>query len=179
MLNITRTSLLHLIVLYAVSDSSALPNSISIMKSNILRASQRYCALSNLGRIGCIREMIDPNEACVYGITGIDNIMKGIEGFHIKYHDVFWIFKTIKEVKDCLKVEINFDRYWTERGETNESIDVYSCSASEIIEFNDEGKICSIIYKMRPTESVLFGKEYPEERSIILTEAKSLIDCIS
>jgi hypothetical protein len=179
MLNLIRASLLHLIVLYAVSDSSAVPYSISSMKSNILRASQRYCALSNLGRIGCIREMIDPDEACVYGISGIENIMKGIEGFHIKYHDVFWIFKTIKEVNDCLKVEIDFDRYWTERLEANGLVDVYSCSASEIIEFNDKGKICSIMYKMRPTESVLFEQGYPEERSIVLNEARSLVDCTS
>lgn len=174
-----KSCLLRLIVLCLASDLSTAANSISSMKSNILRASHRYCALSNLGRLGCVREMIDPEDACVYGINGIDDIMIGIEGFHVKYHDVFWIFKTIKEDKDCSKVEIDFDRYWTERGETNESIDVYSCSASEIIEFNQKGKICSIIYKMRPTDSVLFGKEYPKERSKVLAEAKNLVDQIS
>ena len=179
MLNSITISLFHLTVLYTAAGSSNFARSISNMKSNILRASHRYCALSNLGSLSCIREMIDPDEACVYGMSGIDNIMTGIEGFHIKYHDVFWIFKSIKEDKDCSKVEIDFDRYWTERGETNEPIGVYSCSASEIIEFNDKGKICSIIYKMHPTDSVLFGKEYPKERSAVLTEAKSLIDCIS
>lgn len=174
-----RSCLLRLLVLYLGSDLSTAANSISSMKSNILRASHRYCALSNLGRLGCIREMIDPDDACIYGINGIDNIMIGIEEFHTKYHDVFWIFKTIKEDKDCSRVEIDFDRYWTERGEANESIDVYSCSASEIIEFNQKGKICSIIYKIRPTDSVQFGKEYPKERSNVLTEAKNLVESIS
>lgn len=181
MLSKRRTSLLYLVVFYAANESFATAAAalISSMNSRILRAAHRYCALSNLGKLDCIREMIDPDVACIYGISGIDDIMKGIEGFHVKHHDVFWIFKTIKEDNDSYKVEIDFDRYWTERGSTNDSLNVYSCSASEIIEFNGKVQISSIIYKMRPTDTVFFGHEYPKERSVVLSEAKNFIESFS
>ena len=140
-----------------------------------LRAAYRYCALSNLHRFDDIRSMIDPN-GLVYGSKGVDDIMDGIRGFYKKYDDVFWIYKSIAEEKHPSKILIDFDRYWTVKKDGGDSKEIYCSSATEIIEFNNEGLITSIVYCSPPTEPVLFGLTYPASRQSVLAESRLITE---
>jgi hypothetical protein len=163
---------MQMVFLFVVFCSDCILEVFSAMDRSILRAGRRYCAVSNLSKFSAIREMIDPSEALVYGMSGVDEIMKGIENFHRQHHDVFWIFKSIEVVDDCPAVLIEFDRYWTVQGKICDTKEVYCSSASEIIEFNVEGLIRSIKYKSRPSEPVLFGQNYPAEKFNVLAAAE-------
>ena len=138
-----------------------------------LLATKRYCALSNLHNLDAIRSMIDPNGANIYGSTGTDKIMTGIQSFHEKYTDVFWIFKSYKIEENPSKVLIDFDRYWTVKEEDSSRIEIQYSSASEVIEFNDESRIISIAYSSPPTEPALFGPSYPHCRAEVLDECRT------
>ena len=140
-----------------------------------LLAANRYCALSNLQNFDAIAAMIDPNDACVYGNRGTDNIMRGIKSFHEKYRDVFWIFKSYNQEMNTLKILVDFDRYWSENPADSSSTAIYCSSASEIIEFSSEGCIVSIAYKNHPTEPRLFGSAYPESRNGVLDECRTTV----
>ena len=120
--------------------------------------------------------MIDPNNALVYGSKGVDNIMLGIQEFYKKYDDVFWIYKSISEMKHPQKILIDFDRFWSVEKDGMISKGVYRSSASEIIEFNSEGLIISIVYSCPPTEPVLFGDDYPASRQSVLAESRLITE---
>ena len=137
-------------------------------KSRNLLSANLYCASSNLHDVGGIRKVISPDRAVVYGLTGLDNIMNGIEDFHQRYADVFWIFHNVVEEKDNSSVLIEFDRYWTVEAEDGQRSSIYRCSASEVMTFDESGRINSIAYRVVPNDPVLFGPEYPPDRSSIL-----------
>ena len=139
-----------------------------------LLAANRYCALSNLQSFDAIAAMIDPNDACVYGNRGTDNIMTGIKSFHEKYCNVFWIFKSYSEEANASKILVDFDRYWSQKQEDS-STAIYCSSASEIIEFSSEGLILSIAYRSHPTEPQLFGHSYPDSRNKVLDECRTTV----
>ena len=167
--------MMQMVLLFVVFCSDYILEVSSAMDRSILRAGRRYCALSNLSKFSAIREMIDPSVALVYGMSGLDEIMKGIENFHSQHHDIFWIFKSIEVIDDCPAVLIEFDRYWTVREKLCDTKEVYCSSASEIIEFNVEGLIRSIKYKSRPSEPVLFGQNYPAEKFNVLAAAEKFV----
>ena len=147
----------------------------SSMDGPLLRAGRRYCALSNLSKFSAIREMIDPVEAIVYGMSGLDEIMKGIQKFHCLHRDVFWIFRSVEVIDGCPAVMIDFDRYWTVQKNLGDTKEIYCSSASEIIEFNLEGRIRSIRYRSYPSDPVLYGQDYPCERFLVLADAEKFI----
>lgn len=147
----------------------------SVMDGPLLRAGRRYCALSNLSKFGAIRDMIDPADAVVYGMRGVDEIMKGIEKFHRLHCEVFWIFKSVEVIDGSPAVMIDFDRYWTVLENPSDSRKVYRSSASEIIEFNADCRIRCITYKSYPSEPVLYGHDYPCEKSLVLAQAEDFI----
>lgn len=147
----------------------------SAMDGPLLRAGRRYCALSNLSKFSAIRDMIDSADAVVYGMRGVDEIMKGIEKFHRLHYEVFWIFKSVEVIDGSPAVIIDFDRYWTVLENPSDSRKVYRSSASEIIEFTAEYRIMSITYKSYPSEPVLYGHDYPCEKPLVLAQAEDFI----
>jgi hypothetical protein len=163
-------NLVNVLVILSTSFSLA-----SISKMNTLRSrALRFCALDNLHDLSSIRAMIAPVDSIVYG-KGIEDIMNGMKDFHEKYHDVFWTFKEVKEVEDS-SVEIDFDRYWTMKTHGIDNTNsIYSSSAVEIIKFNNDGLIQSIVYKRLPSEPILFGHTYPESRQVLLEEARKTV----
>ena len=151
-----------------------LKNSLAMDRS-LLRAGRRYCALSNLSNFCAIREMIAPADALVYGMSGVDEIMKGIENFHLLHQDVFWTFKSIEVVDGRPAVMIDFDRYWTVGEKFSDTKEIYCSSATEIIEFNVEGRIRSITYESYPSDPKFYGQDYPSNRHLVLAEAEKLV----
>ena len=147
--------------------SSSASSNLSLESRN-LRSAKLYCASSNLHDFAGIRKVISPDHAVIYGLTGLDNIMSGIEGFHKRYADVFWIFHNVIEDKGDSSVLIEFDRYWTIGGEDGQLSSIYRCSASEVMTFDENGRINSLKYKVVPDDPVLFGLEYPPDRSSVL-----------
>jgi hypothetical protein len=99
--------------------------------------------------------------------------MEKMTNFHSKFHDVFWTFGEFKIENDG--VAFDFDRYWTIKDDSTFKNGVYCSSASELIKFNEKGMVTSIEYIDMPSDQIYIGESYPENRSVLLTEAEKIV----
>jgi len=124
--------------------------------------------------------MISPKCSNIYGSSGIDDVMQGIEDFFTKYSNPFWIFEDFPDDTDHdhtkgnhnlnNPVEIRLHRYWTDIV-TNK---IYKCSASEIIDFDDQGLITTIYYTVSPSTPIEC-QGYPQQRDEDLRTAAEFL----
>lgn len=166
------TSIFRAIVLF-LSLSKGTTTKTYSRKRNV----QKYCALSKLHDLEGIKTMISPRCTNIYGLSGIENAMQGMESFFSKFNDVFWIFEEFPE--DSVQnndyegqnpVEIRLQRYWTDISSNL----IYKCFASEIIDFDDEGLITTIFYTIPPSTPIQC-QNYPAQREDDLRAAADFL----
>ena len=125
-----------------------------------IKLAKRYCNLSNAHDLQSIREMIH-KDATIYGHHGVDNIIRGMKTFRHHYPNVSWIFHKfnligkvdddeINNNEEQVRVSFNFDRYWY-----NKNDERLKCSATEYIDFTNDGFMISIGYVERPSEPII------------------------
>jgi hypothetical protein len=136
---------------------------------------RKYCALSNLHDLNGIRAMLSPGSMLIYGAVNVDEVMKGMDVFFLRYHDAYWIYEDFPRdhVVDNLgpnAAEIHLTRYWTDL-DTNT---IYKTKASEVIGFDDNGYINSVYYTVLPSSPEICDA-YPTQRADDLMKAKELL----
>jgi hypothetical protein len=120
---------------------------------DFVKLGHRYGKLANLHDLEGIRDMISP-DATIYGNKGPDAIIMGMANFRKTFKQVMWMYPNgFKEVngaaKGLARVQFDFDRYWMDdkRG-------VLLSSATEFIDFTDDGQMHHIGLVAPPTEPI-------------------------
>ncbi|KAL7547020.1 hypothetical protein ACHAWF_010342 [Thalassiosira exigua] len=116
-----------------------------------VKLAERYGDLSNAHDLEGIRAMIAPG-ATIYGNTGVDSIIAGMAAFRRTYKDVTWRFADGFEIASLpnnglTRVVFSFVRHWRD-----DSHGGMSCTATEYIDFTDDGLMKAIGYISGPSE---------------------------
>ena len=121
-----------------------------------IKLAKRYCNLSNAHDLQSISEMVH-KDATIYGHHDIGDIMKGMKTFRVLYPNVSWVFHKFhrigkifnNDIKQLVtRVSFTFDRYWNMKGGR------LKCTATEFIDFNNDGLMMSIGYIDGPSEPI-------------------------
>ena len=107
-------------------------------------------------------------DATIYGHHGIKDIIKGMNTFRDQYTNVYWVFhkfdligrveSSCNNEEQLVRVSFTFDRYWGKKDEER-----LKCTATEYIDFNNDGLMMSIGYIKKPSEPIPSGYEVINE----------------
>ena len=121
---------------------------------------EQYGNLSNAHDLEGIRAMIAP-DATIYGNTGADSIIAGMTAFRKTFKDVTWRFTDGFKLAgspnaNLTRVSFYFVRHWRDEARGG-----MSCTATEYIDFTEDGLMQAIGYINGPSEPAEAPYPYP------------------